>query len=204
MRDMMAKLKLTVNETKTRLCRVPDESFDFLGYTIGRCYSPRTGGAYIGMRPSAKKIHGVCAGRSASRPSGGGCGWTPTELVGRLNRMLRGWANYFCLGTVTAAYRSGGQPTPAIGSVSGWCGSTRCRGRSGSRYSEPYLHATLGLVRLARPTSSALVGERMKSLSESRMREIRTSGSMSGKWKRSMVGYSGTGNRKGRQQQGHT
>ena len=56
MRDMMSKLKLTVNETKTRLCRVPEETFDFLGYTIGRCYSPRTGRSYIGTRPSAKKI----------------------------------------------------------------------------------------------------------------------------------------------------
>jgi hypothetical protein len=30
------------------------------------------------------------------------------------------------------------------------------------------------------------------------MREIRTSGSMSGEWNQSTVGYSGTGNRKGR------
>ena len=32
----MSKLKLTVNETKTRLCRLPEETFDFLGYTLGR------------------------------------------------------------------------------------------------------------------------------------------------------------------------
>ena len=56
MRSMMSKLRLTVNETKTRLCRVPEETFDFLGYTIGRCYSPQTGQSYIGTKPSAKKI----------------------------------------------------------------------------------------------------------------------------------------------------
>ena len=39
---------------------MPDESFDFLGYTIGRCYSPKTGHAYIGTRPSKKKIHRLC------------------------------------------------------------------------------------------------------------------------------------------------
>ena len=32
MRDMMRKLKLTVNETKTRVCTLPEEKFDFLGY----------------------------------------------------------------------------------------------------------------------------------------------------------------------------
>src|SRR5271165_5894085 len=33
MRGMMLKLRLTVNEKKTRLCRVPAETFDFLSYT---------------------------------------------------------------------------------------------------------------------------------------------------------------------------
>ena len=42
MRGMMSRLKLTVNETKTRLCRLPDETFDFLGYTLGRNYDCRT------------------------------------------------------------------------------------------------------------------------------------------------------------------
>src|SRR5438067_13253473 len=41
--QIMGKLKLTVNEEKTRICRVPDGEFDFLGYTFGRMYSPATG-----------------------------------------------------------------------------------------------------------------------------------------------------------------
>ena len=34
---------LTVNETETQLRHVPDESFDFLSYTIDRCYPPNPG-----------------------------------------------------------------------------------------------------------------------------------------------------------------
>src|SRR5215831_11457226 len=37
MRDMMSKRKLTVNEKKTRVCCLPEERFDFLGYMFGRC-----------------------------------------------------------------------------------------------------------------------------------------------------------------------
>jgi RNA-directed DNA polymerase len=43
MRGMISKRKLTVNETKTRLCRRPEETFDFRGYTLGRNYDRRTG-----------------------------------------------------------------------------------------------------------------------------------------------------------------
>jgi RNA-directed DNA polymerase len=61
MRDMMSKLKLTVNETKTRVCKLPEEKFDFLGYTFGRCYSPKTGRAYMGTVPSKKRVQRICA-----------------------------------------------------------------------------------------------------------------------------------------------
>ena len=56
MRQMMNRLKLTVNEEKTRICRIPEGKFDFLGYTFGRRYSPKTGRAYIATRPSRKSI----------------------------------------------------------------------------------------------------------------------------------------------------
>src|SRR6185369_7533414 len=48
MRGMMERLRLTVNETKTRICRLPEGTFDFLGDTFGRHYSWRTGRAYLG------------------------------------------------------------------------------------------------------------------------------------------------------------
>ena len=70
LREIMGKLKLTVNEEKTRICRVPEGEFDFLGYTFGRMYSPTTGKARLGMRPSKKsirrmveKIHALTAPR---------------------------------------------------------------------------------------------------------------------------------------------
>jgi RNA-directed DNA polymerase len=104
MRVMMSKLKLTVNEAKTRLCRLPEESFDFLGYTIGRCYSPRTGEAYLGPRPSRKAIDRFCREISMMTARR----WASRQVdfqVAELNRKLKGWANYFRLGTVQHAYR---------------------------------------------------------------------------------------------------
>ena len=146
MRAMMAQLQLTVNETKTRLCRVPDEHFDFLGYSFGRYYSPRTGGSYIGIRPSAKKIHRVCAALSEQTTRSWGY-LNPADMVHRLNRMLRGWATYFCLGAVNAAYRT--VDNHACFRLRQWLGRReRVQGASRSRYSEPYLRRTYGLLKL--------------------------------------------------------
>jgi RNA-directed DNA polymerase len=59
LREIMGKLKLTVNEEKTRICKVPEEQFDFLGYTFGRLYSARTGKAYLGYRPCSRLRTGI-------------------------------------------------------------------------------------------------------------------------------------------------
>src|SRR4030081_1657972 len=56
LREIMGKLKLAVNEEKTRICRVPDGEVDFLGYTFGRMYSSETGKARLGYRPSKRSI----------------------------------------------------------------------------------------------------------------------------------------------------
>jgi RNA-directed DNA polymerase len=80
MREMMSRLKLTMNESKTRVCRIPQETFDFLGYTFGRLWSPRTGGAYLGVCPSKKRIQRLCEKVTAANrptqyvPTGGGSG----------------------------------------------------------------------------------------------------------------------------------
>ena len=42
LRAIMSKLKLTVNEEKTRICRVPDEEFDFLGYSVLQAHTERS------------------------------------------------------------------------------------------------------------------------------------------------------------------
>lgn len=104
MRDMMAKLKLTVNEKKTRSCSLPDEAFTFLGFTFGKQTSWRTGRTYVAPVPAKKKVQAIC--KRISDLTGSQTTYrSPAEQVTKLNQILVGWANYFRLGYVTAAWR---------------------------------------------------------------------------------------------------
>jgi RNA-directed DNA polymerase len=148
MRDMMAKLKLTVNEKKTRKCSVPAETFTFLGFTFGRQVSWTTGRAYVAPAPATKKVQAICAQISeATRRQT--TFRTEREQVTKLNQMLVGWAHYFRLGYVTAAWQVVQQH--ACRRLRRWlrCKHKKFAGR-GSTYPDMHLYESLGLANLAR------------------------------------------------------
>ena len=132
MRSIFRKLKLTVNEEKTHVCQVPDESFDFLGYTFGRCYSARTGSSYVSQRPSKKKDSGgLSPDQRSDRPTvmlaGHGGTSRPTQPHhGGMGELLLPRTRGQAVSDRNSTCR-------ADGSVGGCVASTRCRRDKRSR-----------------------------------------------------------------------
>ena len=152
MRNMMSKLKLAVNESKTRVCTLPEEPFDFLGYTMKRCYSPKTGRAYLGTVPSMKRVKRLClavseiTGRHSTQQD-------VATIVGTLNRKLIGWSNYFCCGPVSNAYRAVDRHT--VRRLRQWLRTKhKVQGRGTRRFSDELLYSQFGLVRLKLRTAT--------------------------------------------------
>jgi group II intron reverse transcriptase/maturase len=146
MRQMMGLMKLTVNEEKTRTCCIPEDEFDFLGYTFGRRYSTRNGRAYITARPSRKSVKRMM--EAVRIQTAHDREWLDAaNLVRDLNRKLCGWANYFNLGTVAAAYQAIDKYTTTR--LRRWlCKKHKVDGKGTMRFSHKHLYQTMGLVRL--------------------------------------------------------
>jgi RNA-directed DNA polymerase len=146
MRQLMGQLKLTVHETKTHVRELPQERFDFLGYTFGRYYSPKTGRAYLCPQPSKKSVQRMIGEiREATDRK---TTWQGAEgLVKQLNRKLVGWSNYFSLGSVNKAYRA--IDSYAAPRLRRWlCKKHKVDSTGTTRFSYEYLYDTLGLVKL--------------------------------------------------------
>jgi RNA-directed DNA polymerase len=100
--------------------------------------------------PSKKRVIRICEAISSET------GRNKTLLdqqmvVGTLNRMMIGWANYFCLGPVSKAYRAVEQHS--CKRLRQWlCAKHKVLGRGIGRFPDFHLHNMLGLVRLSRRT----------------------------------------------------
>ena len=74
--------------------------------------------------------------------------WKETEaLVGELNLVVKGWGNYFRLGSVSKAYRAVDGHTRQR--LRQWlCHKHKVQGQGRKRFKDEYLYQKLGLFRL--------------------------------------------------------
>ena len=147
MAKLMTRLGLEVNTTKTRITRLPEEQFDFLGYTVGRFHG-KDGRPYFGTRPSRKAVKSLLR-RIHERTTHQWYPDEPASTVARISSMLRGWCGYFDQGPVIEIYELVRAYTERR--VRRWL--MRRAGRRGVGFRQipdEYLYETLGLYNVPR------------------------------------------------------
>jgi group II intron reverse transcriptase/maturase len=156
MRALMTRLGLLVNDRKTRLARLPEDHFDFLGYTVGRFYT-KEGKPYQGTAPSKKALRRVMR-RIHDETSRRWLGKTIESRIAEVNLVLRGWCGYFNQGPVRDAYEKLAWYTQRR--LQRWLARKHKKPGSGSRqYPHELLYGKLGLYR---PTVPARRSPRAK------------------------------------------
>ena len=104
-------------------------------------------GHYIGTRPSKQSVQRLCRVISEATSRRRALLDARTVVKG-LNRKLIGWANYFCLGPVSKAYRA--VDRHATQRLRRWlCAKHKQPGKGTARYPNEHLHDVLGLQRLS-------------------------------------------------------
>lgn len=145
MERIMSKIGLEVNADKTHIADLTRERITFLGYDLGRYYG-KGGRAFIGTKPSRKAVKSLRK-RIHDRTTRQWYPDTPENTVMVINRLLRGWSQYFDQGPVLDAYRE--ISTYVDRRLRHWLvRRTGQRGRGFKAFSQKYLHETLGLYRL--------------------------------------------------------
>lgn len=150
---LMTRLGLEVNTTKTRIARLPEDSFDFLGYTVGRFFG-KGGRPYIGTRPSKKSVKSLLR-RIHARTSRQWYVDEPKNTVARISSLLRGWCGYFDQGPVMDIYELVRAYTDRR--IRRWL--MRRTGRRGVGFRQipdEYLYETLGLYSIPRRRADLL------------------------------------------------
>lgn len=92
--DVLQRLGLSLNETKTKVLDARAESFTFLGFAIRLRRGRQSGRFYPHVAPSGKALAKLRASLSELTARRN----TPVPLgliVQRMNGLLRGWVNYF-------------------------------------------------------------------------------------------------------------